>query len=49
MKSMISEQNLESSVNECLRNCKQTSKLLLINSQLTKKSMTVNLTVYNFY
>ena len=48
MKSIISEQNPESSVKDCLRNCKQTSKLLLINVHLTKKSMTVNSTVYNF-
>ena len=39
MKAIVSEQKPESSVKGCLRICKQTSNLLLINSHLKKKSM----------
>ena len=48
MKAIVSEQNPESSVKDCLRKCKQTSNLLLINSHLTKKSIT-NSNVYAVY
>ena len=46
---MISEQKPESSVKDCLRKCKQTSNLLLINSHLTTKSMTENSDAYAVY
>ena len=49
MKAIVSEQKPESSVKDCLRKCKQTSNLLLINSHLTKKSMTENSNVYAVY
>ena len=49
MKAVASEQNPESSVKDCLKKCKQTSNLLLINSRLTKKSMTENSNVYAVY
>ena len=42
MKAIVSEQKPESSVKDCLRKCKQTSNLLLINAHLTTKSMTEN-------
>ena len=42
MKTIVSEQTPESSVKDCLGTCKQTSNLLVINSHLTKKSMTEN-------
>ena len=49
MKAIVSEQKPESSVKDCLRKCKQTSNLLLINSHLTKKSMAENSNVYAVY
>ena len=42
MKAFVAEQKPEFSVKDCLRKCKQTSNLLLINSHLTAKSMTEN-------
>ena len=49
MKAFVAEQKPEFSVKDCLRKCKQTSNLLLINSHLTKKSMTENSNVYAVY
>ena len=49
MKDIVSGQKPESSVKDCLGKCKQTSNLLLINSHLTKKSMTENSNVYTVY
>ena len=49
MKAIFSEQKPESSAEDCLRKCKQTSNLLLINSHLTKKSITENSNVYAVY
>ena len=49
MKAIVSEQKSDSSVKSCLIKCKQTSNLLLINSHLTKKSMTENSNVYAVY
>ena len=46
MKAIFSEQESESSVEDCLRKCKQTSNLLLINSHLKTKSMTENSDAY---
>ena len=42
MKAIVSEQKPESSVKDCLRKCKQTSNLLLINFDFTKKPMAEN-------
>ena len=42
MKAFVAEQKPEFSVKDCLRKCKQTSNLLLINSHLTKKFLTEN-------
>ena len=42
MKAIVTMLKTESSVKDCLGKCKQTSNLLLINSHLTKKSMTEN-------
>ena len=49
MKTIITEQKPESSVKVCLGRCKKTSNLLLINSHLTKKSMTEKPNVYAVY
>ena len=49
MKTIVSEQKSEPSVKGCLKNCKQTSNLLPINSHLTKKSITENSDVYTVY
>ena len=49
MKAIVSEQKPESSIEDCLRKCKETSNLLLINSHLTKKSMTENSDAYAVY
>ena len=47
MKGIVSEQKPEFSVKDCLSKYKQRSKLLLINSHLTKKSISLN--VYAVY
>ena len=49
MKAFVAEQKPEFSVKDCLRKCKQTSNLLLINSHLTKKSITENSDAYAVY
>ena len=49
MKAIASEQKPEYSVKECFAKCKQTSNSFLINSPLTKKSMTENSNVYAVY
>ena len=49
MKAIISEEKHESSVKDCLRKCKETSNLLLVNSHLTTKSMTENSDAYVVY
>ena len=49
MKAIVSEQKRESSVKDCLRKCKQTSNLFLINSHFTTKSMTENSNAYAVY
>ena len=49
MKATITEQKPESPVKDYLGKCKQASNLLLINSHLTKKSMTENWDVYVVY
>ena len=49
MKAIVSEQKPEYSVKDWLRKCKQTSNLLLINSHLTKKSITENSDAYAVY
>ena len=49
MKDIASKEKPESSVKDCLGKCKQTSNLLLINSYLTKKSITENSNVYAVY
>ena len=46
MKAIVTDKKPESSVKNCFGKCKQTSNLLLINSHLTKKSMTENSNVY---
>ena len=49
MKIFVTEQKPESSVKDCFGKCKQTSNLLLINSHLTKKSMTEDSSIYAVY
>ena len=49
IKAIVSEEKPESSVKDCFGKCKQISNLLLINSHLTKKSMTENSNVYAIY
>ena len=49
MKAIVSNQKSEFSLKVCIRKCKQTSNLLLINSHLTKKSMAENSNVYAVY
>ena len=49
MKVIVSEQKTESSVKYYLRKYKQTSNLLLINSDLTTKSMTEISDAYAIY
>ena len=49
MKAIVSEQKSESSIEDCLRKCKETSNLFLINSHLTTKSMTENSDAYAVY
>ena len=49
MKAIVSDQKSEFSLKVCIRKCKQTSNLLLINSHLTMKSMTENSDAYAIY
>ena len=49
MKAIVPEQKPDSSVKGCLRKCKQTSNLLLINSHLIMKSMTEKSDAYAVY
>ena len=49
MKGIVSEQKSGSSVKDCLRKCKQTSNLLLINFHSTTKFMTKNSDAYAVY
>ena len=49
MKAFVAEQKPEFSVKDCLRKCKQTSNLLLINSHLVTKSMTGHSDTYVVY
>ena len=49
MKAIVSDQESEFSLKVCIRKCKQTSNLLLINCHLTKKSLTDNLNFFTVY
>ena len=49
MKDIVSEQKPESSANDRLRICKQTSNLLFINFHSTTKSLTENSDAYAVY